>query len=92
MLVPDTNGPAQCSADGSAHLCYLPTISPIRGVELAAAYFSYRLTYRVAHIPVMLLLLAGEHLHDGLPDLLVDADVEDGVDKAVAVQQGDHLL
>ena len=92
MFVPDTNGPAQCSADGSAHLCYLPTISTIRGVELTATHFSYRLTDRVAHIPVMFLLLAGEHLHDGLPHLLVDADVEDGVDEAVAVQQGNNLL
>ena len=41
---------------------------------------------------MQLLLLASEHLHDGLPDLLVDADVEDGVDETVEVHEGDNLL
>ena len=44
-------------------------------------------------LPVMnILLLAGEHLHQGLPHLLVDEDVEDGVDKTIEICEGNNLL
>ena len=93
--VPHADRPGHL-AEGSLHLGKFAPVWLIIGLELTDNERIYifwdHFDNLLQFIPVMLLLLASEQLHDCLPDLLVDADVEDRVDETVHVCKSDHLL